>query len=670
MKRITYIIVLLFCTTVVQAQKIDIDYYRLIFPFEWRIIQIECSNNQTLIKVKVRNVANVKETIDFSHGERICSVKHPFDLKSTENSFVSLSGKTTLPLMQNREASFTLSFPTNTLITEDHFALTLCDKYELEGITIPQFSLEELNQQMLTWDQYYLTHKKVEISHYTISDIKNAIQQDVESWQKKGEFESTSAWQNRVNDNSRQLYIDELTKKYTTQHELEVQQAKTEQVNLASDYEKYKEDLLNIYYQQKISRKINQFKRESFELKPYDADNETFLVHSSIYGDILLPVPVTEAPSFKKNWSSIRNTIKPEYVPNGEDVILTKLIFSNNYSQYIYDSHTTANYAITDVNYNFAPIEIAEIDFNDIHLDEVKPIQDNISSSLIAVNNNSSSLENSNSQMIRRKIDASEKSNVDTSIPKNKTISNSTTFAVIIANENYHNVSPVPYAENDGKILSKYLTDAAGLPKDHVKVYNNATFGNFAAAMKHIDNLSKAFGDQLNLIFYYAGHGVPNERTKQCMLLPVDGDASIPETCYDVDKLYSNLGNLNANAVIVLMDACFSGSIRGDGMLIASRSVKIRSNNSEPKGRMVVFSASQGDETAFPYEKERHGMFTYFLLKSIQDSNGDITLGNLSDKVIEHVKKQSVVTNGKIQTPAVQYSPTIESDWRTWKLNQ
>lgn len=144
----------------------------------------------------------------------------------------------------------------------------------------------------------------------------------------------------------------------------------------------------------------------------------------------------------------------------------------------------------------------------------------------------------------------------------------------------------------------------------------------------------------------------------------------IPETCYDVDKLYTTLGEMNANSIVVLMDACFSGSLRGEGMLYASRGVRIKSSKTEPKGNMVVLSASQGDETAFPLEKEQHGMFTYFLLKCLQEKKGDVTLGQLSDYLIDQVKRQSVVYNGKLQTPMIQYSTVVENDWRRWRLAQ
>ena len=259
-------------------------------------------------------------------------------------------------------------------------------------------------------------------------------------------------------------------------------------------------------------------------------------------------------------------------------------------------------------------------------------------------------------------------SDVDIDIPLNKTNSNTSTFAVIIANENYHFVSKVPYAERDGEILEQYLTKAVGLPQDHIKTYKNASFGNMAAALKHIENLSEAFGKDLNLIFYYAGHGMPNEKTKNPMLIPIDGDAAIPETCYDLDKLISTLGGLNAKSVVVMLDACFSGTERGNNMLMAARGIRIKSNQSEPIGNMVIFSASQGDETAYPYNTEQHGLFTFFLLKKLQENKGDVTLGELSDYITEQVKRQSVVSNGKLQTPTVAVSPTIKDSWRNLKI--
>ena len=134
-----------------------------------------------------------------------------------------------------------------------------------------------------------------------------------------------------------------------------------------------------------------------------------------------------------------------------------------------------------------------------------------------------------------------------------------------------------------------------------------------------------------------------------------------------MEELYATLGALPAQSITVFLDACFSGAKREGGMMASTRGVAIKVKASSPMGKMVVFSASQEDETAYPYKEQEHGLFTYYLLKKLKESKGDVTLGELSDYVIKEVKRQSIVQNGKIQTPVLVPSVHI-ADWRNWKL--
>ena len=61
-------------------------------------------------------------------------------------------------------------------------------------------------------------------------------------------------------------------------------------------------------------------------------------------------------------------------------------------------------------------------------------------------------------------------------------------------------------------------------------------------------------------------------------------------------------------------------------------------------------------------------MFTYYLLKKLQESGGDVTLGELSDYVRSEVRKQSIVSNSKMQTPTVTASPAMHDSWQTLQL--
>ncbi|WP_289640995.1 caspase family protein, partial [uncultured Muribaculum sp.] len=242
------------------------------------------------------------------------------------------------------------------------------------------------------------------------------------------------------------------------------------------------------------------------------------------------------------------------------------------------------------------------------------------------------------------------------------------TFAVIIANESYANVPRVEAALNDGETFSKYCNLTLGIPKENIRVYKDATLGKMLRAIADIRNVVKSVDGNADVIFYYAGHGMPDESTKDAFLLPVDGDAMVSESCISLGKLYSDLGDMGANSVMVFLDACFSGGNRSGGMLTAARGVAIKPKQTSPKGNMFTLSAASGQETAMPYKEKNHGLFTYYLLKKLQESKGNVTLKELSDYVIDNVRRQATIVNKKPQTPQVSTSGNMAVEWTKRKI--
>lgn len=259
------------------------------------------------------------------------------------------------------------------------------------------------------------------------------------------------------------------------------------------------------------------------------------------------------------------------------------------------------------------------------------------------------------------------KSDVDINIPQGITKSEQT-FVVILANENYRREEPVPYANNDGEIFKSYCIKALGIPEKNIKYVADASLNDLKYNLNWLKQVMEAYNGEAKAIFYYAGHGIPDEAQKTAYLLPVDGYGSDVTTGYKIDELYATLGKLPSKSVLVFLDACFSGSKRDGGMLASARGVAIKAKKTNPIGNMVVFSAAQGDETAYPYKEQRHGMFTYYLLKKLQETKGEATLGEISDYVTSEVRKQSIVINGKMQTPTLTSSSVIGDAWRNWKL--
>lgn len=256
---------------------------------------------------------------------------------------------------------------------------------------------------------------------------------------------------------------------------------------------------------------------------------------------------------------------------------------------------------------------------------------------------------------------------IDVNIPVSQTKSPNT-FVVCIANENYNAVQNVPYALNDARIFSEYCRKTLGIPTQNIRKYEDASLGNMISALSDIKMISESYDGDINFIIYYSGHGINNEKDSEAFLLPIDADGKNTDICFSLNKFYNLLGQLNAKSVTVFIDACFSGSIRGDGMLVAARGIAIKPKENSPSGNMIVFSASQGDETALPFEEKGHGMFTYFILKKLKETTGGVSLGELADYVSTQVRQQSVVINRKPQTPKVSVSPSLSSSWRDIKL--
>ncbi len=257
-------------------------------------------------------------------------------------------------------------------------------------------------------------------------------------------------------------------------------------------------------------------------------------------------------------------------------------------------------------------------------------------------------------------------SSVDTKIAVNDA-KDENTFVVIISNEDYKHEEPVPFAKNDGEVFKIYCQKTLGIPESNISFVPNATLNEMSYEIDHLAEVLNAYDGTARAIIYYTGHGMPDESSKEAYLLPVDGYSKKPSSGMSTKELYSRLGSMNSKSIIVFLDACFSGARRDGKMLASSRGVALKVNSDPVGDNTVVFSAAQGNETAYPYKSQQHGMFTYYVLDKMQQSGGYTTLGELSDYVTTNVKRRSVVENKKSQTPSVVAS-SKNSNWRNWRF--
>ena len=257
-------------------------------------------------------------------------------------------------------------------------------------------------------------------------------------------------------------------------------------------------------------------------------------------------------------------------------------------------------------------------------------------------------------------------SEVDVNIPVS-TKKAEKTYALIIANENYEFVDNVDYALHDGEIFKEYCIKTLGIPERQVLYAKNATSGMMNGEVEKLVKLAN-IDEGANIIVYYCGHGIPDENTSEAYLIPVDGKGANIVTCYSLNKLYSTLSATKAANITYFLDACFTGANREGSMLVAARGVAREAKKEVLSGNTVVFAAASQDETAMAYKEKTHGMFTYFLLKKLQDTKGEVSYGELAEYIKKNVQKESILVNDKSQSPNIATSVAATESWSNMTL--
>lgn len=440
---------------------------------------------------------------------------------------------------------------------------------------------------------------------------QNFVTEELSKWAQRGEFE-------KVDDYKKRVATDKIKKE--------------------------RERLSAISAQKYLEEYASHLVISELKLQPYDVENETYAI-SSDFGSITVKVPLKnkEAETFKSAWDQVQIRNAKFYIKDDNIAISTLTFHTPNGKDYTYNSSDALAYG--------PPPTVA--------------VDANLIASLTETKESSSE---SKPQKQTKKSPQFE-SDVDKNIPSTKAVNNNM-IALVIANEDYGKVSQVSSASHDGEIFARYCRETLGIPSHQVLVYENATLGNMLSAMNQLKNSVNALGSGTDVMVYYAGHGVPDEVSKEAFILPTDADPMVAASAYPLSKFYQELGGMGASNVYVFMDACFSGANRGEGMLAEARGVVYKAKEAAPKGNMFVLSAADGNETALPWKEKNHGLFTYYLLKKLQDSKGNATLQEIADYVSAEVRKTATLQLNKPQNPRMSVSGELASQLDKKKLRK
>jgi len=275
-------------------------------------------------------------------------------------------------------------------------------------------------------------------------------------------------------------------------------------------------------------------------------------------------------------------------------------------------------------------------------------------------------------QLPERLIHKDCESDVDVEVPINDTI-RTNSFALVIGNENYSSFNPglskevdVNYAVNDAERIAEYFNKTLGIPERQIKILKNATTSQMKQGISWLINLAKIEGGKANLFFYYSGHGLPDENTRESYIIPVDVNGIELNNAIKLDDIYAQFSTYPTERITVFLDACFSGGAR-ERSLVEKKRVKVVPKKETINNNMIVITSSQGNESSGYLKEECHGLFTYFLLKKLKETKCKVSYSDLFRFVNTKVIKESSL-QGDVQTPELRTGWNIDKEWVEWGL--
>lgn len=236
-------------------------------------------------------------------------------------------------------------------------------------------------------------------------------------------------------------------------------------------------------------------------------------------------------------------------------------------------------------------------------------------------------------------------------------------WAVVIGVGRYASpdIPSLRYSVADAEAFAQLLIERAGFKKENVLLLTDKTekkptlrdmkwaLGTFLARSAKKEDL---------VIIFYAGHGAPEIDPRGSepdglakYLVPSDADPNdLYATALPMDELQIIFDRIEAERVVVFLDACYSGAA-GGRTFASKRTRALRVDDvfldrlARSRGRAII-TASRASEVSLELPELGHGLFTHYLLQGLRgtadlDRDGVVTLQELYTYLEQQVTQKS-----------------------------
>jgi WD40 repeat protein len=225
----------------------------------------------------------------------------------------------------------------------------------------------------------------------------------------------------------------------------------------------------------------------------------------------------------------------------------------------------------------------------------------------------------------------------------------------------YADVPDVPFAERSAQQFAEIAKKLLGAEPQNVIVLTDsqATLGRL---LGRLNTLLNRLGPEDQLIFYYAGHGVPAKDGSGAFLLAQDGGSgSYEQLPLQLGHLYKAIAKSKVGQAKIFIDACFSGRSGKDTIVFEGIAPVVpKVDQSFPDSqRLAVVTAGRGDQFSNQDKVRGHRLFSYHLMRLLLEDGPKIDISQL------HKRLRDVVLNESRRIgPEFEQEPDLQGNGR------
>lgn len=220
---------------------------------------------------------------------------------------------------------------------------------------------------------------------------------------------------------------------------------------------------------------------------------------------------------------------------------------------------------------------------------------------------------------------------------------NSSVHVLAIGINDYADVPDVPFADRSAKQFAEMAQVLLGAQKENVIVLTDAeaTSGRLRGRLRTLLN---RLGPEDQLLFYYAGHGVPSKDGGSTYLLAQDGGpGSYEEPDLKLSQIYTAIARSKVGKAKMFIDACFSGRSDKDAIVFEGVApLVVKQNQTIPDSqRLAILTAGRGDQFSNQDKATGHRLFSYHLMRLLMEDGLKLEIAQVHKRLRERVLNAS-----------------------------